>query len=650
MPTSVFQYGPMGGNYAIYRDSVGEVWNFPLVSGDVIPVSGIEVTDASFYFSNINHTSSQRQARIDLENVGTLGGPFVTLGDGSYGPLAEPCVLTPSMYSGVSSMLIRIRGNGTGGSTGTCFSIRSDCIMTLTVTWKYSYTRCTPPTSVGVSGTNVAPGAGVTLSWAGAAPGTGMGIDHYDVYRSTNGGASYDFLQSVWGTSLAVTAPDGNGASYLYKVITVGTVAGYHSELSNAYATLTCSFSAPSAPSTVTIGGDVSAFVAPGTNVTIAWAGAGAGTNNPITGYHVYRDGSFYAATTGTSLSVPAHNAAGGSYTYTVYALGTYANSGPSVGRAVYSVGTPSAPTAVAVSAALANPGAAVSLSWSGAGPGSYSDIAGYHIYRSTSVNGAYEKIGEVSTSSGSGSVSVAAPSAQGAVYYFRVYTIGQRSNSAISAAYAALTANTAPAAPGVTAPVASKIIYNSQPRILATVGSDTDGHSQTLAASGYAVSSAGAQAPGKKLVLRRSSAAGAGAQSISVTSTDTMGMASSAVDRSFTYAVPAWTDTNLVAGETPIKAVHMTELQAAINNVRAYYGMAAYAFTAITAGVTGLAGWTSHVAELRAAIDQVVSLVNGWDTANGTHDISLPAWIAISVNCPAAAVIAQLRAAIPLL
>ena len=93
-----------------------------------------------------------------------------------------------------------------------------------------------------------------------------------------------------------------------------------------------------------------------------------------------------------------------------------------------------------------------------------------------------------------------------------------------------------------------------------------------------------------------------------------------------------------------------MTELQAAIDNVRAYYGMAAYSWTTIKAGATGLAGWTSHVQELRTAIDQVVSLVNGWDTANSTNDISLPAWITISENKPAAAVIAQLRAAIPLL
>jgi hypothetical protein len=55
-------------------------------------------------------------------------------------------------------------------------------------------------------------------------------------------------------------------------------------------------------------------------------------------------------------------------------------------------------------------------------------------------------------------------------------------------------------------------------------------------------------------------------------------------------------------------------------------------------------------VQELRTAIDQVVTLVNGWDTASATNDITLPAWIVISENRPAAAVIQQLRDVIPLL
>lgn len=312
------------------------------------------------------------------------------------------------------------------------------------------------------------------------------------------------------------------------------------------------------------------------------------------------------------------------------------------------------APSSVSLSASVSE--GDVSVSYSGAGGGTNNGMTGLEVqYADSSDNssfGAWAYYGTVSTSSGTG-VFAAQPSSTRAWYRkFRLRTLGTAGAGWESGwiETGSVRKNSAPAAPGVTAPVASKTIYNSQPRVLATVGSDADGHTQTMAASGYAASSAGAQPIGKKVVLRRSSAAGAGAVTVSVISTDALGAASGSTDRSFTYAVPAWTDPALVAGTTLLKAAHMTELQTAINNVRAYYGLAAYGFTAIVAGVTGVAGWADHMAQLRAAIDEVVALVNGWDTANGTNDISLPAWITILENKPAAAIIQQVRDAIPLL
>ncbi len=323
----------------------------------------------------------------------------------------------------------------------------------------------------------------------------------------------------------------------------------------------------------------------------------------------------------------------------------------------VYLAADPTAPSTFTASPAIQESG--VTLSWSGAN-GNGIAIAGYDIeYKTSSTSGGAEGTdgyaaadgSPYSTSYASGSKTDPAVISRG--YYERWRIRTRNADGAVSGwAYSNITRkNSAPAAPDVTAPVSLKTIYNSQPRILAAVGSDADAHSQTLAAAGYTASSGGAQAPGRKLVLRKSSAAAAGSQTVSVTSTDIMGVLSSAAARSFTYAVPAWTDPGLTAGETPVKAVHMTELRAAADNVRAYYGMAAYPWAgAITAGITGIAGWTGHVAELRTAIEQVASLVNGWDTTGSTNDIALPAWIAINENRPSAAVIAQLRDVIPLL
>ncbi len=91
------------------------------------------------------------------------------------------------------------------------------------------------------------------------------------------------------------------------------------------------------------------------------------------------------------------------------------------------------------------------------------------------------------------------------------------------------------------------------------------------------------------------------------------------------------YTDAVIVAGQTTIKAVHMTELQTNINRLRVSKGLKEYTFTPIVSGITDLAGWSTHVSELRAAIDEM----------GVEHD----AWIEIPVNCPTAAVMMQLRA-----
>lgn len=98
--------------------------------------------------------------------------------------------------------------------------------------------------------------------------------------------------------------------------------------------------------------------------------------------------------------------------------------------------------------------------------------------------------------------------------------------------------------------------------------------------------------------------------------------------------AFGAWTDDPLVVGETPIKAIHMQELQSRVNTLYSFYGLGTYNFTTITAGTTSLAGWTTHVNQIRTAIEDVCN------ASGKTHE----SWISFSVNCPRADVIQQLR------
>lgn len=90
------------------------------------------------------------------------------------------------------------------------------------------------------------------------------------------------------------------------------------------------------------------------------------------------------------------------------------------------------------------------------------------------------------------------------------------------------------------------------------------------------------------------------------------------------------YTDPEIIAGQTPIKAVHMLELRENINVVRVGYGLAACSFAEIVPGYTSLGGWLDHITEMRAAIDET----------GAPHE----SWILLEVNCPRADVIQQLR------
>ena len=67
---------------------------------------------------------------------------------------------------------------------------------------------------------------------------------------------------------------------------------------------------------------------------------------------------------------------------------------------------------------------------------------------------------------------------------------------------------------------------------------------------------------------------------------------------------VPVWTDAVLTAGETPIRAVHVTELRARVNQVRGACGesVAVWTDVVLTAGETPIRA--VHMQELRLAVE----------------------------------------------
>lgn len=331
-----------------------------------------------------------------------------------------------------------------------------------TVTVEYEdRSACSPPTKLTLETSSAAPGAKVSLKWSGAQAGNNNAITGYQIYRSTEEDGEYSLLTTVGKVSSApVDAPTTNGAVYYYKVKALGQASKYNSELSTAYAALTCSYSFVGAPTELSV--DVT-NVAPGAEATLSWSGATAGSNNAITGYQVYRaeseDGTYEPlgdkietdATAG-SLTVTAPTESGAAYYYRVKTLGTAEGSDSTLSSVYAALGctysAPTAPSRVAVDGAAnayAYPEDTVVLSWSGASAGANNAITGYDIYR----DGVAWKTGLAPTTS---RYSVPAHSVAGSAYTYTVVTLGTHSDSAASkpCVVYAFTDPTAPAAVNV--------------------------------------------------------------------------------------------------------------------------------------------------------------------------------------------------------
>ncbi len=520
--------------------------------------------------------------------------------------------------------------------------------MTATV-----YSDCTPPSTIQIGGAAaayVASGGSAQLSWSGAQGGTNNAVTGYKIYRGTTLLATVASDVSTYN----VTGSSSVGGSYVYTIVSVGA----HSDSVASAAVTLYTYGAPSAPTTLQVSNESPDA---GTDITLSWSGAAAGSYNAITGYNVYRAtsadgtytllGSVSSANTYGSMTVAAHSTMGSSYYFKVKTLGAHADgelSDSYVGVTSKVYTACSAPTNVTLSRAIANPGAESGLSWSGAQGGTNTSVASYEVWRSTTADGTYTLLEAVSGTS----LTVTAHTTQGSSYFYKVKSVSSPAGytSALSSVYVELVTNTYPDAPTVNAPTGSKTTYNPRPRLLVTVGNDPNHVTQTISAVGYDVSNSGALVIGKKVVLRKREAlAAAGSQSASVISTDSLGGASSAATVVYSYAVKSYTDADLIAGSTAVKAAHITELRAVLDDICDYYGIARTVWAqSVAANVTSLLGWVSHVTEIQNTITRIAAYINDWDAETSSLNVTLPVFL--TATSPTASVITQLREIVKLL
>lgn len=389
----------------------------------------------------------------------------------------------------------------------------------------------------------------------------------------------------------------------------------------------------------------------PGGSVTVSWSGARAGSGMSISGYDVYR-----STSPNGSYSYRGH-ASGTSYTdsglptnQTVYykviacsSVSSAYNSGyspASNGTACY-YSAVTAPTSVSAPAAAA-PANGVPITWSGASGGTNVSISKYEVYRSTSADGSYSKIGETTAQSYTDTAVTG-----GGYFYYKIKSIASVSgyDSGLSVATSGTKVNSVPTNPTLTGN--GKTIYNTRPRILCEAGTDLDGDSMSVSCSGYSASRASVTS-GEKIVLRKQAAVVPGTQTVTVTNTDPdAGSGSASI--SFTIAALTWTDDPIIQGTTKIKAAHINELRAALDNVCDFYGIDRTEWGGdVVAGVTPSIYWLEHVTAIKDTIRRIANYVNTWDPESATNRIILPAFI--NAMRPSAEAMNQLRDIIEML
>jgi fibronectin type 3 domain-containing protein len=183
-----------------------------------------------------------------------------------------------------------------------------------------SATPSAPATAPGAPALNSATGSegSIALAWSAPASDGGSAITGYRIYRgSTSGGETVLTTTSGPTTSFTDTGV-GAGATYYYQVSAVNSVGeGPRSGERSATTPATGDSIAPSTPYNMTT------LLTGTTQVVIDWANS---TDNVgVTGYQVYRDGSFVGTVT-TSWFIDSDLAASTTHTYQVRAVDAAGN------------------------------------------------------------------------------------------------------------------------------------------------------------------------------------------------------------------------------------------------------------------------------------------------------------------------------------
>lgn len=513
----------------------------------------------------------------------------------------------------------------------------------------------------------------ITLTWSGASGGTSAVKGYQIASRTSTDNSTW----SAWNV-LATLTLSASGGSYnpavsstpgtytQFGIWTIDALDVYSSEvISNS---IYCDVTACGAPAVCS----VSAALSEG-NVTLSWSGASGGAGNAITSYEIQsRDssdnsgwGDWAALTTvnttatSNSVSVSPPATRGNYRQFRVRTRGaageSYYSDWTVSGNTVRKNTLPTPPTSFTAAPAIYE-GSSVTLTWSGAAPGT-SAIKQYVIQRSTSTDGtnwsAYEALTTIVSSVTSGTYTANASPIAGTYTRYRISVTDTLDAVSAYVISGTVKKNSPPTAPVIVCPVSGSSSYNTTPRFMITTGIEPDGQSQIVEVkidtgawlnsvnNPERFSTSGYLGNGVKTVYQAETLA-AGNHTITLRCLDSdIESASPEVIRTFTV-LPMPFET-ITANETHVKAAHIQTLRTAVNTVRSYYNLSPVTWSEeIVAGKTTVKNWPFHITELRKAIEPVVTAINGFDSSSA-FDIPPISWLPIGMGRPKADVMQQI-------
>ena len=306
----------------------------------------------------------------------------------------------------------------------------------------------------------------------------------------------------------------------------------------------------------------------------------------------------------------------------------------------VYGPRTPSAIRINGTTAINIEAGTTATLTWDAASVDQNDRLVGYQVILYDVAAGESSTVTQ--TLALSATVTAPYTDSKSYYYYIRVITLYY---SPLSSTYASIYTYIQLTAPTVTG-LGDYPVRNPRPMLLVQLGNGPIDEYLTLLADGWTASRKGY--PGDKIYLRRNSAYTANTtDAVSMTETDER-MRSVTSSASVSYAAPVYTDPEIIAGTSIVKAADISEMQTQLAMIRENYGMDEYWFTACLPQVTSLTLWSTHIAELQDCIRQIQAFVNSWDLSSPSWAIILPTML--TTTGPSAAVIRQLRQIITML